>query len=139
MRREDWPSALAKVIGEWQGLPFAWGETDCLLFAAACVDAMTGSDIYSEHAGRYKTALGARRRLGGGRDALMETLDEMFERRGVNFARRGDVAFCTDSRETVFGGAVMVVDMNGRSLIAPGESGLMRRPLSDASIAWGVD
>lgn len=139
MRREGWEAALAETVAAWRARPFAWGEADCLLFAAASVDALTGSGHFAEHAGRYRTPLGARRRLGGGYDRLIAVLDGMFPRRGVAFARRGDLAFLPDPSDRLFRGSVMVVDLNGRSLLAPGESGLARRSLSAASIAWGVD
>lgn len=48
MRREDWTRQLWATIDEATARPFAWGDQDCCLFAARCVDAMTGSEYERE-------------------------------------------------------------------------------------------
>ena len=44
MRLIDWQSRLATVMREAQARPFAWGTHDCVIFAADCVQAVTGRD-----------------------------------------------------------------------------------------------
>jgi hypothetical protein len=41
-RVPDWPERLEALLREWQGLPFIWGQTDCVCFASAVVRSLTG-------------------------------------------------------------------------------------------------
>lgn len=41
----DWEARLIALIEERQDMPFAWGIHDCVLWAAAAVEAMTGARI----------------------------------------------------------------------------------------------
>jgi hypothetical protein len=62
-RYGDWPERLARCIAAARTRRFAWGEHDCALFAADCVQAMTGRDPAGAYRGRYRTALGVARLL----------------------------------------------------------------------------
>ena len=44
MRMVDWQSRLAAVMREASTRSFSWGSNDCVTFAAACVEAVTGVD-----------------------------------------------------------------------------------------------
>jgi hypothetical protein len=57
MKRFDWVDRLWETIGARTRMPFAWGgrdgSQDCCTFAAACVDAMTGSNLVEHMQTRY--------------------------------------------------------------------------------------
>lgn len=42
MRKEEWDARLNETLREYERSPFSWRD-NCGLFAARCVDAMTGS------------------------------------------------------------------------------------------------
>jgi hypothetical protein len=63
MRYENWPERLARCIAAARTRRFAWGAHDCALFAADCVQSMTGRDPAGAYRGRYRTALGVARLL----------------------------------------------------------------------------
>lgn len=44
-----------------RGVPFAWGSTDCLGFAAKCAQAIIGRDPIAHIRGRYDSETSARR------------------------------------------------------------------------------
>ena len=46
--------ALLQLFSERQSVPFGWGQSDCMLFAADAVLAMTGKDPMSWARGKYK-------------------------------------------------------------------------------------
>lgn len=77
-RFEDWPSRLAAHVETVRAAPFAWGVSDCCLFAADCILAMTGVDLAVEYRGRYRTKRGAyavlKRLCGGGVEAAVHRM-----------------------------------------------------------------
>jgi len=58
-RRPEWRVALHEVIETTRREPFRWGERDCALFVADCVQAMTGVDLGFGFRGAYDDAAGA--------------------------------------------------------------------------------
>ena len=74
-RREDWPEQLAACIDAARDRPFVWGEHDCTLFAANCVQAMTGHDYAEGYRGSYSDALSGARLIAqlGGMAAIATT------------------------------------------------------------------
>lgn len=89
-RRADWLHQLWLVLLAYRRAPFAYGQHDCTMLLARCVDAMTGSAFESELAMAYHDARSAVRflRAEGGLEAAIT------RRLGVPvnscFARRGD-------------------------------------------------
>lgn len=64
----DWEHRLTLVVSDAHSRKFAWGELDCCLWAATCVEAQTGVDHAAGIHGTYSDAAGAARvikRLGG--------------------------------------------------------------------------
>lgn len=64
----DWQSRLTRLVSDTHGKTFAWGDLDCCLWTAACVEAQTGVDHASEFRGAYsdaQTAAPLLRRMGG--------------------------------------------------------------------------
>jgi hypothetical protein len=61
-RKPGWRSALHLEIERHRREPFSWeAGTDCAMFAADCVKAMTGTDPAEAFRGRYRSAEGALR------------------------------------------------------------------------------
>ena len=78
-RVENWQQALSAVIRACWNAPFAWGEHDCVMFAADCVQAITGSDPAAEYRGKYETEVGAAKlmkRSGGLREMATAALGD---------------------------------------------------------------
>lgn len=100
-RLPDWEQRLGEFMAANRDREFAYGQWDCILFACAAAEALTGRDEAADFRGRYKTAKGARailRERGAG--TLLRTVDRHFRRKGVGYAQRGDLIW--------FGGAVGV-------------------------------
>jgi hypothetical protein len=62
-RVEDWWPRLQGTVRLFEGVPFTWGETDCAMFACACIKATTGHDLGKTWRGIYKTRLASVARL----------------------------------------------------------------------------
>lgn len=82
MRNKDWESALFAEIARHRGLLFAWGTSDCLMFPADCVLAMTGRDVFADIRGGYLNQRGAAKLLAAHDcrdvgDAFAQRLDEI--------------------------------------------------------------
>lgn len=93
MRYADWPERLNRIVEGNLNRPFEWGNWDCCLFAAECVEAMTGDDPMGEFRGRYSSAEGARALL---RAHPSKSLFNLMRRKfgnPSNFARRGDIVY----------------------------------------------
>lgn len=54
-RMPGWRGRLARTVSDWSARPFEPGVTDCAMFAAACVEAVTDVDLAAEWRGRYET------------------------------------------------------------------------------------
>lgn len=137
-RREDWPELLKAYLDGARTRSFAWGENDCILFAAGAVEQMTGIDTASEFRGKYKTEMGAARLLrklapSGLPHAIARALGA--EEISPLQAWRGDVVLIPigDGKS-----AVGIVDLRGTAVVSVGEVGVEYRPLSAAVKAWRV-
>lgn len=134
IRREDWPERLAAAIDAARELPFAWGEHDCLMFAANCVQAMTGEDPAVDFRKTYRTARGAAwtvARAGGMRVGADARLGE---RVLVLRAQRGDVVLVElDNERQAYGICV------GATVACPCEAGgVAFISMERARCAWRV-
>jgi uncharacterized protein DUF6950 len=61
--RSDWRARLGDYLATEARTPFLYGTSDCALFAAGAVNAMTGSDPSAAYRGRYTTLRGGLRIL----------------------------------------------------------------------------
>jgi len=123
--------------------PFAWGSNDCALFVADGICANTGTDIASEFRGRYHDEAGALATIAavcgglsvGDAAAHCAQLHALPELAHPLMAQRGDlVVFHAPSGSLVAG----LVHLSGRHIVAVGESGLYRFPISKVARAWRV-
>lgn len=121
-RLRDWQSRLSTVVSAAARRPFAWGTHDCVHFAAACVEAVTGVPPLNALRGAVvwrdeRSALRALER-GGGLAALAAQC--LGAEVSPGLARPGDVGlFDEGEREAL---AVWL----GAHWGAPGEHGLVR-------------
>lgn len=94
MRLRDWEALLGAYLTEARAREFAWGSNDCALFACGAAAAITGEDKAAEYRGTYSTRKGsaaALRRLGKG--TLIATLNDLYPRKPVSRALRGDLVW----------------------------------------------
>ena len=133
-RRDDWASRLISVIDAADNKPFAWGKQDCALFAADCVQAMTGEDFAAPFRGRYDTALGSMRALKMMGYASLEeyVIAVLGEPVNANTAGRGDVVMV----DTPEGQALGVVA--GIEAAVAGVNGLVLMPRDSWLSAWRI-
>jgi hypothetical protein len=128
--------------------PFAWGTTDCCLFAADAVLAMTGVDIADDFRGKYGTqaeALALIKTVTGGTtvtDAIVHCatkfgLMEWLKADGSPcplMAKRGDLCAVLNDGNIIAG----VIELSGRYVACQGDAGLIRLQLSAIQRAWHV-
>ena len=95
MRREGWEIRLSKAMTEGLRKPHAWGENDCVTFAADCVKAITGQDPVSDLRGTYDSPEGAARiMIALGYKNLGDCIASRLPEIDPSQARRGDVVLC---------------------------------------------
>lgn len=135
-RRSDWPKRLIAAVEAARGRRFAWGQHDCALFAATCVEAMTGLDLAAGLRGAYGNARAAVAALDAmfGVKTLAELGDLLFGPPiDPALAQRGDVALVDVSEIGEAAGVVL-----GRFVAAPGPLGVVNVPRDRATRAWRV-
>lgn len=136
-RYSDWQRRLHETIEAASGRPFLYGRHDCCLFAADCIQAMTGSDPAEGWRGRYRSASGARRILRkhfGGSLAAGWTRTLGAPLASPLLAQRGDIAVVLNDETEATG----VVDLTGRRVACLAPDGLTFVPLTLALSAWRV-
>lgn len=136
-RRTDWPERLGEKIEQMKGKPFVWGELDCCIFAADMIETITGVDVYAEFRGKYTTIDGAHEQIQATARSLAMAVTKTLKRYGctrkpVNEAQRGDLVM-TEC------GALGIVSLDGRFVLALTQSGLKEFPMSVAKTAWGIE
>lgn len=131
-RLTDWETRLTALVAERLQMPFAWGAHDCVLFAADCIQAVTGVDPVADLRGQWHDQSSAVRsiaRLGGLQTAVTQRMGLPV---GALYAQRGDlVLHCRDGTEAL---AVCL----GEHLAGPSESGLLFFGLENGVKAWRV-
>jgi hypothetical protein len=115
----NWQTSLALTITANQDKHFEWGTFDCCLFAADCVKAMTGQDPAQEFRGKYKTRLGAARKLKElGAGDLESTLNDKLGEPVPGYPQKGDICL-VDTEDGPAAGVVF-----SRVIWVPGPTGL---------------
>jgi len=132
MRRADWVSRLWGEVEAAKTRPFSYGEHDCCLFVARCIDAMTDSDLAEQLARHYHdepSAMAFFRHEGGIERAVSGFLGDVSD---LARPRRGDVAMVPTERGDGVGVCV------GTTIAVAGD-GVEFYPLSAALKTWRVD
>lgn len=122
-------TALLDLIEARSTRAFAWRKGSCCVsFMGAAVQAQIGIDVLAGLSWRSRrAALAILDELGG----LEAAMDARFDRIAPALARRGDVAGLPDP---LLGVQLAVVE--GATLVAPGETGLIRVQRSAMTMAW---
>lgn len=130
-RLHDWQMRFAEFARGRRNEPFAWGSNDCCVFAADCVEAITGEDPAKGLRG-YSTALQAARivKAHGGMAGFVTA------RIGPSIpplmANVGDLVLVEiNGRDTL-------TVCNGSNVIGPGHSGMVCCGMGLAKAAWRV-
>jgi hypothetical protein len=122
--------------------PYKWGENDCALFVADGIEAITGVDIAADFRGKYDdqaSAMKAIKTIAKGKTiadaiAFCAAKYSILEWHQPLFAQRGDIATFNNEGRLICG----LIHLNGRDIVAPGDSGLQRFPITLIDRAWHV-
>lgn len=132
-RVQGWERALSAEISRSLARPFAWHENDCCSFAARCVLAVTGQDLFAIYLGSYSNERGAMRVLKA-HGGIATICDALLGERGQPLrARRGDLVLV---RGAATSDAIAVCV--GSHAFMPGPRGLGAKPIGDWLAAWNV-
>lgn len=130
-RRNDWQLQLERFVAARAERAFEWGVNDCALFAADCVEALTGERLLSNlrgYDGRGALRLLADR--GGLRGIATEALGEPV---APAFAAVGDVVLLRMGDSEALG------ICNGTVAMGPGPAGIEIVGMDAALAAWKVN
>lgn len=138
MRFEDWPQRLDIVVSEAAARSFAYGQFDCALFAADCVQAITGVD-YAEQLRGYTSKVAAYRIVKeyGSLEAMATALLDR-EPKHPAMAKRGDIVLATLELAPGEQGEALGVCL-GTRFCCPQETGLRFFNRSDCRLAWSIE
>lgn len=114
-RFHDWPTRMAEALLVEEKVPFAWGESDCSMFAANVIKAIRGDDIFERYRGRYKTERGAYRIAKGHPENVVEKIIEDHPLQPINpdRAQRGDLLAIRQNEEN----ALCIVSLDPRYIV----------------------
>jgi hypothetical protein len=138
MRFRDWQERLDQAIDAARNQSFSYGSFDCALFAASCVEAMTGVDYAAELRG-YDSRIDAYRIVAkfGSLEAMITSL---LQREPMHPSRAtiGDVVLASvDLAPGESGDCIGVC--TGVRFRAPTEKGLAAFSMSAARLAWRIE
>lgn len=133
MRKKTWSTDLFALINSRRHTPFERGKHDCTLFAADCVQAMTGVDPAAGYRG-YSTEQGAML-IVGKFGSLEKLVDSMFPRVDLRFAGRGDIVMFNSTLDDKPGLGICV----GMDIVAATGSGVGNHSMLKAIYAWSVN
>jgi len=125
--KTDWRARLGEYQATEARTPFEYGKSDCALFAAGALNAMTGTDPSANYRGRYTTLRGGLRilRKDGFRDHV-ERAAALLTEVPPQRVRVGDIAVV----ETADGPSLGVVQ--GEWVVVKTLSGLGFVPIDQA-------
>lgn len=136
MRSEHWPARLAAVVACAATRPYVLGEWDCLRFSCACIDAMTGVDLWPRFSG-YRTKRQALVTIARIAPTLGEAITAVLAvpPQPVFLGRRGDIALYRDDAGEEHIGVVL-----GARVGVLGADGLLQVSLADVRLVstWRV-
>ncbi|MDO7841072.1 DUF6950 family protein [Sphingomonas immobilis] len=121
--------ALHRFFAERQNAPFEWGDhaNDCVSFAAAAVVAQGGADLVAGMRWDSEDAAHAALDASGGLEAAVSGLLPFV---AEAFAERGDIGAIPA------GNGLILVVVEGDTVVGPGPRGIRRLPRSAMVRAW---
>ena len=142
-RLPKWETQLLPAfIAAHQKDSFKWGVSDCCLFAADAIHAITGQDIADDFRGKYQdeaTAFALIKSVTGG-STVADAAAHCAVKHGLTewpkplFAQRGDLVTIQNGTQLIAG----FIGMDGKTAISIGEDGLKQFPISQVTRAWRV-
>jgi len=133
MRIPNWQQGFNAWLASAQMRQFEWGQFDCALMAAECIEVLTGTHPEPDLPGSYHSPIGAARVLHE-HDGLTGICDRHLKRIEVKDMDWGDIALGRfDNKETLMVSA-------GSDFLAMGERAtLINKESAQADIAWRVE
>lgn len=134
MRLDGWESRLSLLVEEARHRPYALGEHDCFRLACRAVEALTGVDRWTPHAG-YRTRREALVALASHGSTFEDSMDRVLDcpRAAVADACRGDIV-CVQSAD----GEKHLGVVTGRDAAFLGPEGIRWVAVSACVAAWRV-
>lgn len=134
MKKDGWEIRLADAMTAGLRKTHAWGENDCVTFAADCVKAQTGEDPMGVFREMYHDSLTAAKLIRSlGYKSLGEAVADFLPEILPADARRGDVVLCWSDEGFDF---LAVVDR--QNAVGPGPTGTVQIPLVQVKRAFKV-
>lgn len=133
-RLPNWRLHLDALLCSRLHAPFAWGEFDCCLFAADCVQAICGVDLAEQYRGYRGARAGLRVLDHAGGVGLIATRALGFPQR-PDSARVGDIVLVPADKR---GREALAVVIGPGVAAMPAARGLVPAPLSMARYLWAV-
>lgn len=135
MRRPDWKARLDDAISTASHLNFHYGQHDCVLFVAYCVDRMCDTDYVQRIKSTFSytdelAAINIIQGYGGFKAMVNDWLGHSVP---ALQAKPGDVVLLINERRFVLG------IMEGAVAVAPTEHGVIGLPMSQAACAWRIE
>lgn len=126
-----WERRLQAVIERWRTVEMSWSR-NCAMFAADCVEAVSGVDPIADLRGQIVSAKGCAEALRAGDGSFASVVSARLGQ-SINplLARRGDIVGLQSP------GLVLGVCVGSRCLFLD-DVGLVSRSLGDVTIAWRV-
>ena len=131
-RLPNWQLRFEAFVAARRSAPFAWGSNDCAIFAADCVQAITGTDPAPAGLRDHRTAKQALRALkhyGGLVGVASAALGAPM---AALRATVGDVVLAKS------GNQALLAVCNGTTALAPSANGLMSVGMDTCLLAWRV-
>ncbi len=122
---------LMHVLLSYGTKKFVWGESDCCLFVADCVNAQVDIDPAEVYRGKYSTEIGAKKALVKYGE-LAPLFDTQFKRIEISEAKRGDIVMFQSELGTTMG------VMWAGSIYSMSESGITQVDVTP-DIIWSVE
>lgn len=137
LRRRGWERCFNHAIERARSRVFKLGAWDCCIFAADCVNAITGVDPAQDHRGMTQLQAARTIKAAGGLSAFVAAMATRagLVARPVACAQRGDVVLLAGDG---FFDATIAVCV-GAEAVAPGKSGLVFQPMAGARACWHIN
>ena len=137
-RRDNWPALLEAHLSEWDSKPFAYGDADCVSFAASWLSRLGYADPLAG-LGKWDNAKEAARiyqALGGFAHAVAAQLHALgCDRIAPALAMRGDLVVVPAGAKE----RPLLAIVNGRFAEAHSDNGAVQVPFIETALsAWRI-
>lgn len=142
LRLDDWENRLDCYIEGMRHKPFRWGDNDCLALASGAIIAQTGTDLFGDWFGTYRTEWGCllnyKKQLKRINCCdIIEAVDRRMQRSDVWLPSRGSIVGRSDG----LGSSVMSIAFGvvvSDKIAFLGYDGLLFEPVKHSDIFWGI-